>query len=122
MQAEHDRFATCCTQDHSGRVDDRCMHPDLCLNCGGAHSALAKECPFYKHRFDLEWWRSHAAVVPSVPLRDRASTPPRAVSAARSLASSQHAPAGLSASAATDSSENRFAALTTSETMVTDDQ
>ena len=57
----------------AGTPDDQpCPHTPRCRNCGGAHSADAKVCPFWCHRFDNEWIKKrYQEVRDGVPPRPR---------------------------------------------------
>ncbi|KAI0737469.1 hypothetical protein C8Q80DRAFT_1078669, partial [Daedaleopsis nitida] len=47
----HRTLASCCR----GSDAPSCGHPPRCINCGQAHRATARECPYYLHRHDMSW-------------------------------------------------------------------
>ncbi|TFK79486.1 hypothetical protein K466DRAFT_456692, partial [Polyporus arcularius HHB13444] len=47
----HRVMASCCR----GSTSPTCEHAARCINCGSAHRATSRECPYYVHRNDLAW-------------------------------------------------------------------
>ncbi|KAI0824725.1 hypothetical protein BC628DRAFT_1419832 [Trametes gibbosa] len=60
----HRALAGCCR----GSAAPACTHAPRCVNCGQAHRATARECPYYVHRNDFAW---HQARAPTARARGR---------------------------------------------------
>ncbi|KAI0720226.1 hypothetical protein C8T65DRAFT_527182, partial [Cerioporus squamosus] len=52
---QHRALASCCR----GSAAATCDHPPRCINCGQAHRATARECPYHVHRNDFAWHQAH---------------------------------------------------------------
>lgn len=116
LQSEHDEHAACCLLDPEGKKDGHCTHPPMCVNCTGPHTAFSRECPFFRHRFEPEWWRQHGASRVNIRLKGRALTaPPSTPGSSSSVTASPRSPATAGNVANTTSgnnSSNRYVALT----------
>ena len=55
---QHNQVATCCRSEGVA-AGEPCRHIDFCINCRQAHRATSRLCPFFVHRHDREWHRSH---------------------------------------------------------------
>ncbi|OCH84670.1 hypothetical protein OBBRIDRAFT_741197, partial [Obba rivulosa] len=52
IQLEHNMCIVCCRANPDGRVNSKCPHLPICVNCAGLHSALKHVCLFWRHCFD----------------------------------------------------------------------
>ena len=68
----HRTLASCCR----GSDAAACEHPPYCVNCGQAHRATARVCPFYAHRKDHAWHQLHQPVGRRAPREHQAAPGP----------------------------------------------
>ncbi|ETW75600.1 hypothetical protein HETIRDRAFT_316207 [Heterobasidion irregulare TC 32-1] len=108
LEQDHRQWAACCHGTNPTPGDAPCPHPPTCVNCGAAHKANDRACPFYEHRHSREWINQHQPRAPTTrppspsdsrrdthigpvrpygPSRNRRPTPARAHVAHRSQAS-----------------------------------
>ncbi|ETW74953.1 hypothetical protein HETIRDRAFT_331786, partial [Heterobasidion irregulare TC 32-1] len=59
LEQEHHQRAACCQGGNPTPGNAPCPHPPKCVNCGAAHKATERTCPFYGHRHDCDWISQH---------------------------------------------------------------